>query len=112
MDWKTVLQSPFFTVALPIVVTLIVSIVVQNKRIDDLKDAMNRQFDGVNRQFDGVNRQFDGVNRQFDGVDRRFEGVNRQFEGINQRLDRIESKLDSHAERIAKLEGPALVRGS
>ena len=105
MDWKTVLQSPFFTVALPIVVTLIVGIVVQNKRIDDLKGAMNRQFDAVNRQFDGVNRQFEGVNRQF-------EGVNRQFEGVNHRLDKIEAKLDSHSERIAKLEGPALVRGS
>ncbi|MBI1792272.1 MAG: hypothetical protein HYR60_32515 [Acidobacteria bacterium] len=84
MDWKAVLQSPFFTVALPIVVTLIVQIVVQNKRIDDLKDAMNRQFDGVNRQFDEVNH----------------------------RLDRIEAKLDGHSERIAKLEGPTLVRSS
>ena len=77
MDWKTVLQSPFFTVALPIVVTLVVGIVVQNKRIDDLRADMNRQFDEV-----------------------------------NQRLDKIESKLEGHTERIARLEGPALVRSS
>jgi len=59
MDWKTVLQSPFFTVALPIVITLIVGIVVQNKRIDDLRADMNAIRRGEptirrgERQFDG-----------------------------------------------------------
>jgi hypothetical protein len=77
MDWKTALQSPFFTVALPIVIALIVGIVVQNNRIDDLRADMNGQFDAVNH-----------------------------------RLDRIDSKLEGHSERIAKLEGPALVRGT
>jgi hypothetical protein len=82
VDWKAVFQSPFFTVALPIVITLIVGIILQNKRIDDLKADVNRQFDAVNRQLDAMNK----------------------------RLDRIESKLEGHSERIAKLEGPALVR--
>jgi hypothetical protein len=77
MDWKAMLQNPFFTVALPIIITLITGIVLQNKRIDDLRTDMNRQFDEVNK-----------------------------------RLDRIESKLEGHSERIAKLEGPALVRSS
>ena len=84
MDWKAVLQS-----ALPIVITLIVAIIQQNKRMDDLRADINRQFDAVNRQFDSVDRQFDSVNK---------------------RLDRIDSKLEGHSERIAKLEGPALVR--
>jgi hypothetical protein len=51
---ETVLQSPFFTVALPIVVTLILGIVVQNKRIDDLRADMNRQFDAVNHRLDKI----------------------------------------------------------
>ena len=82
MDRKTVLQSPFFTVALPIVITLIVGIVLQNKRIDDL----GKRVDDLKAD------------------------MNRQFDGVNKRLDRIESKLEGHSERIAKLEGPALVR--
>ena len=45
MDWKIVLQSPFFTVALPIVMTLIVGILVQNKPIDDL----NRSSSDIQR---------------------------------------------------------------
>ena len=40
MDWKAVLQSPFFTVALPIVITLIVGIIQQNKRFDDRSKRM------------------------------------------------------------------------
>ena len=91
MDWKSVLQSPFFTVALPIVITLIVSIVVQNKRMEELSKRIDDLRTDMNRQFDAVNSQFDAVNR---------------------RLDRIESKLETHSERIAKLEGPAMVRSS
>src|ERR1051326_6398775 len=52
MDWKTVLQSPFFTVTLPIVMTMIVGIVVQKKRLDDLRADMNRQFDALNCRLD------------------------------------------------------------
>ena len=79
MDWKTALQNPFFTVALPIVITMIVSVAtglaLQNKRFDDLRSDMNRQFDEVNK-----------------------------------RLDRIDAKLEVHGERIAKIEGPGLIR--
>jgi hypothetical protein len=46
MDWKTVL--------LPIAITLIASIVVQNKRIDDLRADMNRQFAGVSHRVDTI----------------------------------------------------------
>jgi tetrahydromethanopterin S-methyltransferase subunit G len=76
--------SPFFTVALPIVITLIVSIVVQNKRMEEL----SKRIDDLRTD------------------------MNRQFDAVNHRLDRIESKLETHSERIAKLEGPSLVRSS
>ena len=79
---KTVLQSPFFTVALPIVITLIVGIIQQNRRLDD----QSKRIDDLRAD------------------------MNRQFDGVNKRLDRIESKLEGHSERISKPEGPALVR--
>ena len=81
MNWQAISSNPFFTVALPIMITLIVAMITQNKRVDDLRDSMNKRFDGVDRRLDGVDR----------------------------RLERIEIKLDSHAERIARLEGPPLV---
>jgi tetrahydromethanopterin S-methyltransferase subunit G len=96
MDWKAVLQSPFFTVAMPIVITLIVGIIQQNKRFDDLHQRMG----DLNKRIDDLRAD---MNRQFAAVDR-------QFDAVNNRLDRIESKLEGHSERKAKLEGPALVR--
>ena len=109
MDWKSVLQSPFFTVALPIVVTLIVSIVVQNKRMDELSKRIDDLRADMGRGFNDLRTD---MNRQFDGVNRQFDGVNRQFDGVNHRLDTIKSKLEGHSERIAKLEGPSLVRST
>ena len=91
MDWKAVLQNPSFTVALPIIITLITGILVQNKRFDELGKRMDDQGNRIDDLRTDMNRQFDGVNR---------------------RLDKIESKLESHSERIAKLEGPALVRST
>jgi tetrahydromethanopterin S-methyltransferase subunit G len=94
MNWTTISGNPFFTVALPLILTFVFSTWfstnAQNRRIDDLRDAINKRFDGVDKKFDGVDKRFDGVDR---------------------RLERIEAKLDNHAERIAKLEGPALIRG-
>jgi len=45
----------------------------------------------------------------FAAMGKRFEGIDKR-RGIDHRLGRIEAKLDSHAERIAELGGPALVR--
>ena len=89
MDWKTVLQNPFFTVALPIVITLVVAAATQNKRFDDLNKRIDDLRADMNRQFDKVNKRFDEVNKL---------------------LDRIGVKLTEHGERIAKFEGPTLVR--
>lgn len=82
MNWQQISGNPFFTVALPIVIAMFINGWWQNKRIDDLRSDMNRRFDAVDKRFDGVDR----------------------------RLEKIETKLDGHGERIAKLEGPPLVR--
>lgn len=81
MNWQAISSNPFFTVALPIVITLIVATITQNKRVDDLRDSMNKRFDAVDKRFDSIER----------------------------RLERIEIKLDNHTERIARLEGPPLI---
>lgn len=100
MNWQVISSNPFFTVALPIIITFIastwVSINLQNKRVDDLRDTMKLGFAAIDKRFEAI--------------DKRFEAVDKRLDGIDHRLERIEVKLDNHAERIAKLEGPALVR--
>src|SRR5260370_17414192 len=86
MDWKTVLQSPFFTVALPIVITLIVGIVVQNKRIDDLKADMNRQFDAVNHRLDKIESKLETHSERIAKL--KGPSLARQLRSLSQRLPR------------------------
>ena len=98
MNWVAISGNPFFTVALPLILTFVFSTWfstrAQNQRIDDLRKDMYRNFDTLSGE----------IVRRFDAVDRRFEAIER-------RLDRIEAKLDNYGERISRLEGPSLVRG-
>jgi hypothetical protein len=81
---KVNLVSPslqqFVSVALPIMLTLVVTIWLaswsQNKRFDDLRSDMSARFAEVHRRIDE----------------------------ILGRLDRIEKKLDGHEARIVRLE--------
>jgi len=69
-------QQPFIQIALPIIITLVVANLSQNKRIDDLRDSINRRIDAVERRLDA----------------------------IEQRLVHIETLLSDHDHRITALE--------
>jgi hypothetical protein len=51
MNWW---QQPFFQVALPIIVTFAIATLYQGKRIDDLRDWMNKRFDAVERLLERI----------------------------------------------------------
>ena len=51
MNWW---QQPFVQVALPIIVTFAIATLYQGKRIDDLRDSMNKRFDAVERHLERI----------------------------------------------------------
>jgi hypothetical protein len=73
MNWW---QQPFFQVALPIIITFAIATWFQSKRIDDLRDSLNRRMDAIDRRLDAIER----------------------------RLERIENLLTDHDRRITVLE--------
>jgi|HubBroStandDraft_1064217.scaffolds.fasta_scaffold24952_2 hypothetical protein len=73
MNWW---QQPFVQVALPIIITFAIATWFQSKRIDDLRDSLNRRIDGLDNRLDAIDR----------------------------RLERIENLLTAHDRRIAVLE--------
>ena len=91
----------FVSVALPIMLTLVVTIWLaswsQNKRFDDI----NKRFDDINKRFDDFNTRIDDINRRIDDLRTQ---LSRRLDEIVSRLDRIERKLDNHEERIVRLE--------
>jgi hypothetical protein len=73
MNWW---QQPFVQVALPIIITFAIATWFQSKRIDDLRDSLNRRIDGLDNRLDAIDR----------------------------RLERIENLLTAHDRRITVLE--------
>jgi len=73
MNWW---QQPFVQVALPIIITFAIATWFQSKRIDDLRDSLNRRIDGLGNRLDAIDR----------------------------RLERIENLLTDHDRRITVLE--------
>ncbi len=45
----------------------------QNRRIDDLRDSMNKRFDDMNSRFDDMNRRFDDTRDLLKSEIRRLE---------------------------------------
>jgi hypothetical protein len=69
-------QQPFFQVALPIIVTFMITTLYQGKRIDDL----SKRIDDLRAD------------------------MNARFDAVEKRLDRIEIAVADHATRITVLE--------
>ncbi len=71
-----IFQIPFVQIALPIMITLLLTVRVNSKA-----------FDTLNRRLDDMRTD-----------------SNRSFDEVIKRLDRIETKLDDHGNRIVRLE--------
>jgi len=82
-----ILNSPFFQVALPLMITLVATVWIAQW-------AQNKRFDDIHRRFDD----------RFADIHRRFDDIHRKLDEIIRRLDRIEAKLDDHDKRIVRLE--------
>ncbi len=67
----------------------------QNRRIDDLKDSLNKRFDDANKRFDDVNRRFDDTNMS----------INKRFDDLR---DLLKSEVRRVEERIGHLESPVI----
>jgi hypothetical protein len=68
MNWW---QQPFFQVALPIIITFAIATWFQSKRIDDLRDSLNRRIDGLDNRLDAIDRRLERIENLFTDHDRR-----------------------------------------
>jgi hypothetical protein len=55
MNWW---QQPFVQVALPIIVTIAIATLYQGKRLDDLRDSINKRFDAIERRLERIESLF------------------------------------------------------
>jgi hypothetical protein len=84
MEWW---KEPFFQVALPIMITFVIATWYQGKRIDDLRDSLNKRIDDLEKT------------------------INQRLLAIEARLVKIENLLTEHDKRITRVEErTALIR--
>ena len=63
-----------------IVVGYLLGIYFQNRRIDDLKDSMNKRFDDINGRFGDINKRFDDMR----------DLIRSETKHLEERIDRLE----------------------
>lgn len=51
---KEALNLPFVQIALPIIVTFVAATWYQGKRLDDLRDSINRRLDSIERRLERI----------------------------------------------------------
>lgn len=83
MSWW---QQPFFQVALPIILAILLGTWFQSSRITDLRDALGKRMDDIRDQ---LGQRIDDLRDE----------MNRGFSAIEQRLDKLETKVEAIQER-------------
>jgi uncharacterized coiled-coil protein SlyX len=89
---ESMINQPFFQVALPLMVTILVAAFTaawsSNKRIDEL----SHRLDDTNRRLDDIDRRLTNMDGRFSDVDRRFDEMLRVLMAIDHRLTVLEER--------------------
>jgi len=74
MEWAQVIVIVF-----PIILAVVVGIIYNNRRNDDLRSNMNERFANINQRFGDVNQRFVDLNQRFIDMNQRFADMNQRF---------------------------------
>jgi hypothetical protein len=73
---------------------VLVGILINNSRLSDLRQSMDKRFDGVDKRFDDTNRLMD---KRFDDTNRLIEA---RFQIQDEKLYRVEQVMDARLRHI------------
>jgi hypothetical protein len=76
VTWGQIIAA--YMPALILMVTILLSLMSSNKRIESLENSLNKRIDSVEN---GLNRRIDDLNRRFDHLDSRFDRLEEKLEG-------------------------------
>jgi tetrahydromethanopterin S-methyltransferase subunit G len=83
------LNSPVFTVTLPICMTLIVAIMAQTWQNKSAIEGVNKRIDDLGQRLDTVAGQ---LNKRVDDL---AASVRSGFDAVNKRIDHLETRIDA-----------------
>jgi len=72
----------------------------------ELKQYLDRRFDGVDHRLDDMDHRLQAIERRLDALDQQFVVMAHRFDTLDRRLDRLEARMDSRfAEVVEQMEG-------
>ncbi len=74
-----------------------------DRRFDEFKSDVSKQFEQVGKQFEQVDNRFEQVDKQFEQVDKRFDQVDKRFEQVDKRFDQVDKRFEQIIFSIDKL---------
>lgn len=86
MDWTQVMA-----IVVPVLLAVILGIIYNNRRIDDLRSDMNQRFGEINQRFVDINQRFADLMQT---MNNRFEDMNQRFTDTNQRISDLKSDVN------------------
>ena len=84
MNLPAILNTPFMQVALPIIVTFAIATWYQSTRIDDVNRRIDDLRSGMNRQFVEVNKRLDRIETLLQSHEQRITRVEERASPIRQ----------------------------
>ena len=85
MDWAQVLA-----IVIPVMLAVVIGIIYNNRRLDDLRSDMNQRFAEMNET---MNQRFSDMNERFVDMNQRFVDMNQRFVDMNQRISDLKSDI-------------------
>lgn len=95
MEWSQVLA-----IVLPVMLTIIIGIFYNNRRIDDLRSNMNERFSDIGERFSDVNERFADMNQRIIDLTQQ---MNRQFAELKTEIRENRSMLMQFPRKEAEL---------
>jgi DNA anti-recombination protein RmuC len=93
MDWAQV-----FAIVLPVMLAVIVGVIYNNRRVDDLRSDINQRFADMNQRFvdmmQAMNNRFSEMNQTMnERLAQMNETINHRFSDMNQRISDLKSDV-------------------
>lgn len=95
MEWIQV-----STIVVPIVLAVVIGIIYNNRRIDDLRLDMNQRFADINQRFADMNQRFADMNQRFTEMNQRISDLKSDVNEIRRLLIDLVRK-DFDIQRVA-----------
>jgi chaperonin cofactor prefoldin len=93
-----------------IMVTILLGVVSNNRRLDDLRSDMNKRFEIFEKRFEIFERQFEIFERRFDRLEERLAALEQRVTALEHRVAAFAANILGEVKRLEERFGQVAPR--